>query len=260
MGVFFFHELAIQTKPLWEGSYMKKQLYQSIIAFLFLTVSLNVYASTMDMIISGSVPEPMSSIKEKGPEIGLDYVYCSDGETMCQDGQACCISGATGYACGCCRNSCTSCSCSEEACYGCGNGGGGGSPSCVLNSYYEGDEDSLKLFRKFRDNVLQKSLKGKFFTRAYYDFSNEIIKLLNENPDLQNKAIKISEYFLSALASRSKKISFSAEQTEEINSLLTEMQKTASPGLSRILRKLGKEIDNQFWLNHMGIILGSELK
>lgn len=225
---------------------------KSVIAvLLLLTFSLcYVHAATMKMLPNEN-SQQMSMLQEMSTEIGISEVYCGDGY-YCPDGYECCISSSTGYPCGCCSYGATACSCAYEECYY------DDYPTCAENYLYQGDEDSLNTFRVFRDNVLQKSRKGQFYIKAYYKFSREVIKILSANPDLKNRALTLSDVFLSMLSNGAKEIKLSSEETEEVKAFLNELQKKASPALSHVIKRCKKDIDNQSWLNQMGITRISE--
>jgi hypothetical protein len=103
-----------------EGKMRKRLLL--IITILCLTVYLdNVEAVTMEMISNANTQQEIS-IQKEDTEISINSVYCGYGD-YCGDGQLCCMSASTGYACGCCDDSCDSCSCSQGLCFGCSGGG-----------------------------------------------------------------------------------------------------------------------------------------
>jgi len=64
---------------------------------------------------------------------------------------------------------------------------------CPAETLLKNDEKKLKLLRKFRDEILSKSLSGRKFTYNYYRSGTTINRFLESNPLLKVSAAKILE-------------------------------------------------------------------
>jgi hypothetical protein len=77
---------------------------------------------------------------------------------------------------------------------------------CVADSLLGADDQGLGILRQFRDQVLEKSAKGKKLTAAYYQYGSDIKQALNDNPGLKTFAEdlleKVAVRLFTALGSR----------------------------------------------------------
>jgi hypothetical protein len=99
------------------------------------------------------------------------------------------------------------------------------------------EERSLTLLRRFRDEVLAKDGQGKKYITLFYRHAPEISLLLDKNPDLRLKTIRLIKELLPQIRSllKGKEARFTPEIIEEIESLLDQFKAQASPGLKRTI-------------------------
>ena len=59
---------------------------------------------------------------------------------------------------------------------------------CAAEAIYGEQSEQIKLLRKYRDNVLNKTPEGQEIIKTYYKFSPTVTQLLKQSPLLRNKA------------------------------------------------------------------------
>ncbi len=127
-----------------------------------------------------------------------------------------------------------------------------GGALCPLSTLLNNRRDAHDTFRQFRDNIIKKSKTGRFFCRAYYTHAEELITILTRRPELQAKALSLTETILEKLHTGSG-ITLSAGTICEAKTLIEEIQTESSPALARIADKILQEIQEKTWLNTIGI-------
>jgi hypothetical protein len=73
----------------------------------------------------------------------------------------------------------------EEGYLACPDQGKGG--FCPASLLLNNDQESLNILRKFRDEKLAKTDKGRTFIKLYYQYGPLIYKILENNPDIKEK-------------------------------------------------------------------------
>ncbi len=117
---------------------------------------------------------------------------------------------------------------------------------CPVSLVLGGEEESLTLLRRFRDEVLAKDGQGKRYITLFYRHAPEISLLLNKDPKLKLKTIGTIKELLPQIRSllKGKEARFTPKIIEEIESLLDQFKAQASPGLKRTIEAI-KEKWNQ---------------
>jgi hypothetical protein len=102
-----------------------------------------------------------------------------------------------------------------------------------------GDEESLYLLRRFRDDVLLPHQQWNSYVNLLYENSDEIAALFLDNPFLTDRAQDFISEMLPRLRNslRGEEISISSDEAEDIDLLLDQFETEASPRLKRAIRK-----------------------
>ncbi len=110
--------------------------------------------------------------------------------------------------------------------------------SCPVSLILSGNEGEEKIFTRFRDAVLVESERGINYTKLYYIHSPEITLIILTDNAIKAHAQKILYAMLPIVAARLKKGESSLPQQllDEMDSLINEIARSASPALKDALR------------------------
>ena len=61
-------------------------------------------------------------------------------------------------------------------------------PLCAAETIYGENSEQTELLREYRDNVLSKTSEGQKIIKTYYKYSPTVTKLLEQHPELKNRA------------------------------------------------------------------------
>ncbi len=119
------------------------------------------------------------------------------------------------------------------------------------------DQDTITLFRLFRDRVLKKTLQGKTYRILYYEFAPEITQKIVSSPALRAQAAGTLTSFAATVArlTAGGKATITAGHIQKIRELFVTLKKDASPGLLQVLKRLERDLDNKTILKVFNVCL-----
>lgn len=119
----------------------------------------------------------------------------------------------------------------------------------------EDSQDDLLSLRNFRDGLLLLNQMGRKYVNILYNHSVEVALLLLENPDLCSCAAVLMENLMPEVTAMQEggAMVFPQDLIDEIESLLSEFEVKASPGLRAAIGEVKKEIEKGDMFKQLGI-------
>ncbi len=104
--------------------------------------------------------------------------------------------------------------------------------------------DALDAARRFRDEVLERTERGREYTRLYYAFAGEVTAILEANPWLFVRAARLLDRHTPHLLARldTGRVSISDADLEEVRVLLADVAASGSPGLRRAVDRVRRDL------------------
>jgi hypothetical protein len=108
-----------------------------------------------------------------------------------------------------------------------------------------GEENpQLDTLRVFRDTAMARSMKGRIYTRLYYQYSGQVSDILEADPELKAQATALLVSILPAVERSidSKTIMLNEVQKQQILAVLDKIGKKSSFGLRLTITRLKSEV------------------
>ena len=116
-------------------------------------------------------------------------------------------------------------------------------PGCPIAFMLENDKEKINIIRKFRNEVLLKTQDGRRLVQFYYKHIPEIVRIMELNPDIENRAQSLLNILLQELNS-GKKIDLGPEMIIRITDLCDDVSAKASNELGRFAQEIKKGVVN----------------
>jgi hypothetical protein len=115
---------------------------------------------------------------------------------------------------------------------------------CAASQVLGEDNPQLDILRYFRDTVMARSLKGKIYTRLYYQYSDQVSEIFEADPSLKAQAAALLASALPAVerALECKTVMLTKTQKEQALAVLNKIGKNSSFGLRLAIMKLKSDI------------------
>jgi hypothetical protein len=126
----------------------------------------------------------------------------------------------------------------------CGGGGGGNCPARTAVEGTANETDTLATLHRFRDEVLARTPRGQQYTRQFYQFSGEMVRILITHPELLGQTRQALERYTPVIEAIVDQGGATVTQTDltNIDRLLTTYATMAGPALRQTLGQLRRNI------------------
>jgi hypothetical protein len=115
---------------------------------------------------------------------------------------------------------------------------------CAASQMLGEENPQLDTLRVFRDTAMARSMKGRIYTRLYYQYSGQVSDILEADPELKAQATALLVSILPAVERSidSKTIMLNEVQKQQILAVLDKIGKKSSFGLRLTITRLKSEV------------------